>query len=120
MKEFNDYNRFLDYNKTKKRSFGGFLKSIHGVNFKSIRKILLLNGFEKMKKEDIQQELFLLLKSQVKFFYNLEENKIFNNVEKKKRIKNYCGMRHILKLPVRGQRTHTNAKTPRINLKKEI
>jgi len=29
-------------------------------------------------------------------------------------------MRHILHLPVRGQRTHTNAKTPRKNIKKEI
>jgi ribosomal protein S13 len=29
-------------------------------------------------------------------------------------------MRHILKLPVRGQRTHTNAKTPKKNIKWEI
>jgi len=29
-------------------------------------------------------------------------------------------MRHILKLPVRGQRTHTNAKTPKKNIKREI
>src|SRR5271156_6160510 len=120
MKEFSNYSKFIDYNKTKKRSINGFLKSIHGVNFKSLNKICLLNGFEKIKRDDISQDLFFTLKSQIIFFYNLEENKIFNNVEKKKRIKNYKGMRHILKLPVRGQRTHTNAKTPKINLKKEM
>lgn len=120
MKEFSNYEKFLNYNKNKKRSFSGFFKSIHGVNFKSLKKMLLLNGYEKIKIEDVNQDLFFALKSQTNFFYNLEENKIFNNIEKKKRTKSYSGMRHILKLPVRGQRTHTNAKTPRINIKKEI
>ncbi|WP_084756421.1 30S ribosomal protein S13 [Candidatus Paracaedibacter symbiosus] len=45
---------------------------------------------------------------------------MFNNVERKKKVKSYSGMRHILKLPVRGQRTHTNSKTSRNNIKKEL
>jgi small subunit ribosomal protein S13 len=33
------------------------------------------------------------------------------NIDKKIKIKSYQGLRHKNKLPVRGQRTHTNAKT---------
>lgn len=33
------------------------------------------------------------------------------NIKKKKDIKCYQGSRHIARLPVRGQRTHTNART---------
>lgn len=33
------------------------------------------------------------------------------NIKSKKDIKSYQGWRHIKKLPVRGQRTHTNART---------
>ena len=39
---------------------------------------------------------------------NLKEN-----INKKIKIKSYQGIRHKNKLPVRGQRTHTNAKTQR-------
>jgi small subunit ribosomal protein S13 len=35
------------------------------------------------------------------------------------KLKNYRGFRHILKLPARGQRTHTNAKTVK-RLRKKI
>ena len=41
---------------------------------------------------------------------NLYELKM-NNISVLKKIKNYRGWRHIFFLPVRGQRTHTNAKT---------
>lgn len=34
-----------------------------------------------------------------------------NNILFKKKLKNYSGLRHKMKLPVRGQRTKTNAKT---------
>lgn len=38
-------------------------------------------------------------------------SKIFNNIKQLINIKCYRGLRHIKKLPVRGQRTHTNART---------
>jgi len=97
------------------------LKSIHGLNLKKINKIALIIGVDAFERvSSINLEIFSLIKKQAIFFYNLEENKIFNNINKKKKLKNYVGMRHILKLPVRGQRTHTNAKTPSKNIKREL
>lgn len=119
MKKLQNFNTFISSNKNK--NIFSALKSIHGINFKKINKINLMAGTDSFEKVDnINFELFLLIKKQAIFFYNLEENKIFNNVNRKKKIKNYSGMRHILKLPVRGQRTHTNAKTQRKSIKKEI
>ncbi len=120
MLEFKDFKTFTD--KNKKKNVFSSVKPVHGVGFKSMKKLKLLNGNSEftIKTAEISLEFFLSLRSQVSFFYNLEKNKIYNNVNRKKRLKSYSGMRHILRLPVRGQRTHTNAKTPRKNIKREI
>jgi len=120
MKSFKNFNTFVSQN-AKKNLLSSIVKNTHGLNLKGLKKIMLLNGSDRFEKiSQFNQDSFNQIKSQVEFFYNLEENKIFNNINKKKKIKNYSGMRHILHLPVRGQRTHTNAKTPRKNIKKEI
>jgi len=81
------------------------LKTTYGVNFTRAKKILALNGFSfSTNRKQINQE-------QLIYFYNLEKNKTVNNIIKYKKIKNYRGIRHMLRLPVRGQRTHTNANT---------
>jgi small subunit ribosomal protein S13 len=119
MKNLQNFNIFMSNNKNK--NVFSALKNIHGLNLKKINKMALIMGVDTFEKvNNIGFESFSLIKKQAIFFYNLEENKIFNNVNKKKKLKNYAGMRHILKLPVRGQRTHTNAKTPAKNIKKEL
>jgi len=119
MKKLQNFNTFISGNRNK--NIFSALKDIHGINLRKINKIKLISGADSFEKVDnINFDLFSLIKKQVTFFYNLEENKIFNNVNRKKKIKSYSGMRHILKLPVRGQRTHTNAKSPKKNIKKEI
>lgn len=119
MKNFKTFEFFKAINKTKNTLSS--LKTTHGLNLKSIKRILLLNGMPKSELiSNLTVNNFEDLKKQVEFFYNLEENKIFNNINKKKKIKSYSGMRHILRLPVRGQRTHTNGKTPKKYIKKEI
>lgn len=121
MNEFKDYNLFLK--KSGKKNTISLLKTTYGLGFKSIKKVNLLNGdstWQFKRVENTSVDLFNKIKTQISFFYSLEKNKIFNNVNKKKRIKNYQGMRHILRLPVHGQRTHTNSKTPRVNIKKEL
>ena len=48
--------------------------------------------------------------------YNLEGNlrRIINdNIDRLKRVKSYRGLRHAMGLPVRGQRTRSNARTKR-------
>lgn len=65
----------------------------------------------------------LYLKKKVRGLLNrekLSESKLqidFTNVQFLKDIRSYRGVRHKARLPVRGQRTHTNAKT---NKKKKI
>lgn len=53
------------------------------------------------------------VKSELKFFYiNKELNdKIYKYIHFYIQFKMYRGIRHKKRLPVRGQRTHTNAKT---------
>jgi len=119
MKDLQNFNTFVSNNKNK--NVFSALKNIHGLNLKKINKMALITGIDAFKKvNSMDFESFSLIKNQAIFFYNLEENKIFNNVNRKRKLKNYAGMRHILKLPVRGQRTHTNAKTPTKNIKKEL
>jgi len=68
------------------------LRDKHGFNVKlSIVKKNLL--FEELKKKK-----------------TLKEKKFHLNIYFLKKIKSYKGIRHVLNLPVRGQRTHTNAK----------
>lgn len=119
MRKLQNFNAFISNNKNK--NVFSALKDIHGINLKKIRKINLILGSDSFEKvNNINFDTFSLIKQQAAFFYNLEENKIYNNINKKRKIKSYSGMRHILKLPVRGQRTHTNAKTPKKNIKREI
>jgi small subunit ribosomal protein S13 len=117
MKKSN-YNNF--FKQSNNKNLITQLNTISGLNFKSYKKIILLNGLKPNSKLSSNLLENSNLKLQIEYFFNLEKNKIFLNIEKKKKIKNYKGMRHLLRLPVRGQRTHTNAKTPRTNIKKEI
>jgi len=68
------------------------------------------NLFITIKKNLAFKVEILLKKEQVNRGKFLKEN-IKKNVEFLIELKNYKGNRHKLKYPVRGQRTHTNAKT---------
>jgi len=92
------------------------LIKVHGINFTKIKKISVACGFSDIYSPK-QINKFLDF---IDYYYDLEKNKIFDNITVKKKIKNYQGMRHIFKLPLRGQRTHTNAKTARRYIKKEV
>ena len=43
---------------------------------------------------------------------------IKNNIQRLKDLKTYRGIRHLKRLPVRGQRTKTNSRTVRGNVRK--
>lgn len=52
----------------------------------------------------------------LKKFYmteNVLKRSVYLNIQKKINLNTYAGFRHISNLPIRGQRTHTNAKTSR-------
>jgi small subunit ribosomal protein S13 len=72
-----------------------------GINTKTRVKVL---------KQKIHNELNKKINS--KFIINKKlKEKINNNISFLIKNKSYKGIRHKLKYPVRGQRTHTNAKT---------
>lgn len=56
------------------------------------------------------KNLYLFIERQKNFENNLKKI-VNNNIERLSFIKAYRGFRHLSKLPVRGQRTRTNAKT---------
>jgi len=88
-------------------------KNISGGSLIFLKKICKIYGL------NINQKLNLIKNSN---FYNIniyiEKLKLNNfklkklkNIQKLKNVNNYRGMRHVKNLPVRGQRTKTNAKT---------
>ena len=106
---------FNKNNKNKKLYYN--IKKIKGVNLSSAKNLLSKLGIQK---NSTFNELNLEYKNKI---YNLiatfiKENKILQlkNIEaqfiiNKKNKKNYQGLRHTNNLPVRGQRTKTNANT---------
>jgi small subunit ribosomal protein S13 len=100
-------NKLLD-DKKKPKLFICEIKSLYGINHSRLRRICAVKGLNLL---EARIDTKIYLEEYLKYFFNLENNKIFNCVNKYIKIKNYRGIRHSLKLPVRGQRTHTNART---------
>ena len=63
---------------------------------------------------DLDDEAVQRLRSFIEEQYRVEgdlRREVANNIKRKIEIGSYQGIRHRLGLPVRGQRTHTNART---------
>ena len=93
------------------------LTYIHGIGLTTSKKILSVLGLNPDKRVKDLEEAEL---SQIRSY--IDKNLIVEsdlrrdtnaNVRRLKEIKSYRGLRHIAKLPVRGQRTKTNARTKR-------
>jgi len=93
------------------------LTQIYGININLAVKICKFLGYNKNKKlKDFTTEQLTWLKHYIETMYKREigsakRQKVILDVEHLITIKNYRGVRHVRKLPVRGQRTHTNGKT---------
>jgi ribosomal protein S13 len=74
----------------------------YGINKRKSYNFILSNKFDNLV--ELSRDTF--------FDYKLFEIRK-RNVEFLKRLRCYKGLRHRKRLPVRGQRTHTNAKTKR-------
>ena len=90
-----------------------FLKR-HGVNYGILNQTYNLLGLNKrklditvkLKKKNIFNKICNLFT-----YSDTLKTKIEKQIFYYKSVKSYRGMRHVYKYPVRGQRTHTNAKT---------
>lgn len=91
------------------------LTYIFGIGFSTSRKILQATGVTPdARVKNLTEEEAARLRSEIENHYRVEgalHTEIGMNIKRLMDIGCYRGMRHRRGLPVRGQRTHTNART---------
>jgi small subunit ribosomal protein S13 len=91
------------------------LTYIHGIGRTSSREILAKAGVEESTRvRDLTEEEALAIRQAVQDFGRVEgdlRKEVAQNIKRLMEIGSYRGVRHRRGLPVRGQRTHTNART---------
>ena len=99
------------------------LTCIYGIGISSARKILDQVGIDHEKKaKDLtldEENKIRLLIEKIPIEGNLKRETAAN-IKRLKDIKSYRGIRHMKRLPVRGQRTKTNSRTVRGNVRKTM
>src|ERR1035437_3046213 len=99
------------------------LTCLYGIGIPKARKILDQVGIDRGKKaKDLTPDEENTIRSVVEKI-SIEGNlkrEIAANIKRLKDIKSYRGVRHMKRLPVRGQRTKTNSRTVRGNVRKTM
>jgi small subunit ribosomal protein S13 len=99
------------------------LTCLYGVGISSARKILDQVGIDRGKKAkdltDAEENSIRAIIEKILIEGNLKRE-ISANIKRLKDIKSYRGIRHMKRLPVRGQRTKTNSRTVRGNVRKTM
>ena len=100
------------------------LPYIFGVGLPSARKIVKLAHVDPHKRaKDLDPQEVNRIREIVEKNYRIEgdlRREIMMNIKRLKEIPTYRGARHIRGLPVRGQRTKTNSRTRRGNVRKTM
>jgi len=103
----------VDIPKNKQIVYG--LRYIFGIGLTSAKKILKEVGIEEtVRGETLSDSQVAKIREIIEQNYRVEgdlRRDISNDIKRLKDLGSYRGMRHIRNLPVRGQRTHTNART---------
>lgn len=98
------------------------LPYIFGIGFPRARKILAAVKIDPNKRTtDLTEAEVGKLKDFIEGNFKVEGNlrqEILQNIKRMKEISAYRGIRHIRGLPVRGQRTRTNTRTVRGNVRR--
>ncbi len=99
------------------------LTCLFGIGISTARKILKQVGLDAGKKAkdltpDEENKIRAIIEG-MKIEGNLKRE-IAGNIKRLKDIKTYRGVRHMKRLPVRGQRTKTNSRTVRGNVRKTM
>ncbi len=91
------------------------LPVIYGIGLSSARKILEKTGIDPNKRvRELTEEEVARLRNEIENHYTIEgdlRREIQMNIRRLIEIGSYRGLRHRRGLPVRGQRTRTNART---------
>jgi small subunit ribosomal protein S13 len=97
------------------------LTAIYGIGRSLASKILNSANIDSGRRpKDLSNDEINKLREIIEKQYIIEGNLkriIAQNIKRLKDIKSYRGIRHIKKLPVRGQRTKTNSRTRRGNVR---
>lgn len=100
------------------------LTYIFGIGPNLATKILTITKIDGEKKiKDLTDKEVEVLKSQIENNYSVEgdlRREISGNIKRLKEISSYRGSRHAKHLPVRGQRTKTNSRTVRGNVRRTM
>jgi len=99
------------------------LTCVYGVGISSARKILDQVGIDRGKRAkdltpDEENKIRAIIEG-MKIEGNLKRE-VSANIKRLKDIKTYRGVRHLKRLPVRGQRTKTNSRTVRGNVRRTM
>jgi small subunit ribosomal protein S13 len=98
------------------------LTYIYGIGRAKANAILMLAKINPdIKVKDLSDEQANKLRDLIEKQNKVEgdlKREIFSNIKRLKDINSYRGVRHIKSLPVRGQRTKTNSRTVRHNIRK--
>ncbi len=100
------------------------LTYIYGIGQSSAEKILQMAGIDPAKKTGLLSPAeFSALKEIIEKSYKIEgelRREVMANIRRLRDIGCWRGIRHIKRLPVRGQRTRTNNRTIRGNVRKTV
>lgn len=116
--------RILGVNIPDNKQIGIALGYIYGIGRSSAAKVLSQAGINPtVKAKELTPEQMKLLEEIIKKEYRVEgdlRRDIMMNIKRLKDIACWRGMRHSRNLPVRGQRTRTNTRTVRGNVRKTV
>lgn len=99
------------------------LTSLYGIGVSRARNILKEAGVDKDRKADslsLDEENAIRKIIESLVIEGSLKREISANIKRLKDIKAYRGLRHIHKLPAKGQRTKTNSRTVRGNVRKTM
>ncbi len=100
------------------------LTYIYGIGKARSNLILSALGIDKnIKVKDISEKQLNDIKNYIDKNFKIEgdlKREVLSNIKRLKEISSYRGIRHTRGLPVRGQRTKTNSRTVRGNVRKTM
>src|SRR3989344_8768738 len=98
------------------------LPHIYGIGFAVARKILTAIKLDPNKRtSDLSESEVNKLRDYIEANFRVEgvlRQEVLQNIKRLKEIGSYRGVRHIRGLPVHGQRTRTNSRTVRGNIRR--
>ncbi len=116
--------RFLGVNIPDNKRVEFSLSYIYGIGPSLARQIIKTAKIDSQKRtKDLNTQEFNQLKDVIEKNFKIEgelRQSIKQNINRLKEIGSYRGNRHLRRLPVRGQRTKTNSRTVRGNVRRTV